>query len=94
MVMQKLTDPGRGKVGATAPAKAGAYRGITVEALNAKWHETVLILEKLNIKVINAKNALEGALLIRYTYIKHLQQHDVINRRQSIQVIATHKAKL
>ncbi|CAM9841435.1 unnamed protein product [Scytosiphon promiscuus] len=65
MVMQKLADPDQGRTEGAAHAKAGVYQGITVEDLTAKWRDTVLALEKKGINVINAENALEGALSIR-----------------------------
>lgn len=64
MVVQKMVNPD-GEETEAADAQTGVYQGITVEELTAKWQETVLGLQMKGITVTNAKNALEGALLIR-----------------------------
>lgn len=45
--------------------KAVAYQRITAKELSSKWDETVRQLETRGIKIVNAKNALDGALSIR-----------------------------
>ncbi|CAM9320287.1 unnamed protein product [Scytosiphon promiscuus] len=63
-VVQKVVNPDGGEM-ETADNKTGVFQGITVEDLSAIWLKTVLELERKGIKVTNAENALEGALLIR-----------------------------
>lgn len=64
--MQKLDGPDGEEATEMAQPQGGVYQGIKVEELNAKWQETVVELAKRDITVTNAKNALEGALSIRY----------------------------
>ncbi|CAM9749420.1 unnamed protein product [Ectocarpus sp. 4 AP-2014] len=65
VVLCKSPDPDRGDATETTRGDTAVYHGITVEDLSIKWHETVDGLERGGITVINAKNALEGALSIR-----------------------------
>ncbi|CAN0126323.1 unnamed protein product [Ectocarpus sp. 12 AP-2014] len=65
MVVEDLGDADGGDATGTAACKKGLYHGITVEGLRAKWQEAVVGLAERDIKVINADNALEGALAIR-----------------------------
>ncbi|CAM9232638.1 unnamed protein product [Ectocarpus sp. 12 AP-2014] len=67
VVVHKSGSAGRGDAAEMTAANAGGYQGITVEDLIAKWLETVDELARREITVTNAKNALEGALSIRYT---------------------------
>lgn len=69
IVMNKLADAGRGDATETTATNAGGYQGITAEDLVAKWLETVDELARREIMVASARNALEGALSIRYTYV-------------------------
>lgn len=62
---RKLADHDGGAAN-IAQSTGGMYRGITVEELSAKWHQTVVELAKRGITVTNADSALEGALSIRY----------------------------
>lgn len=70
--MHKLGNAGRGDAAEMTAANAGGYQGITVEDLIAKWLETVDELARREITVTSAKNALEGALSIRYTLLSKL----------------------
>ncbi|CAB1115806.1 unnamed protein product [Ectocarpus sp. CCAP 1310/34] len=65
VVLRKSPDPDRGDATETARGETAMYQGITVEDLSIKWQETVDGLERSGVTVTNAKNALEGALLIR-----------------------------
>lgn len=66
MIVRKLADTDGGEAVELAEAKGGAYHGITMKELRAKWNETVRELAKRDISVTNPENALEGALSIRY----------------------------
>ncbi|CAN0161133.1 unnamed protein product, partial [Ectocarpus fasciculatus] len=65
VVLRKSADPDRRDATETARGEIAVYQGITVEELSTKWQETVDELERREITVTNAKNALEGALSIR-----------------------------
>ncbi|CAN0181886.1 unnamed protein product [Ectocarpus sp. 12 AP-2014] len=65
MVVQKLGDPDGGNATTTAETKVPVYQGITVEELRAKWQQVVVELAAEEILVMNAENALHGALSIR-----------------------------
>ncbi|CAM9429439.1 unnamed protein product [Ectocarpus sp. 12 AP-2014] len=65
VVLRKSPDPNGEDAAETAEGKTDVYQGITVEELSTKWQETVDELERREITVTNAKNALEGALSIR-----------------------------
>lgn len=64
MIVRKL-ESAAGEAMEVADTKAIAYQGITEDQLNSIWDETVRQLDSRGVKVINAKNALEGALKIR-----------------------------
>ncbi|CAM9441097.1 unnamed protein product, partial [Ectocarpus sp. 12 AP-2014] len=64
MAMLKSPDNNSGAT-ATAVGKTTTYQGITVEELSAKWQKTVDDLGKRGTTIMNAENALEGALSIR-----------------------------
>lgn len=64
--MRKSRDLDRGDATETAEGKTAVYQGITFEELGTKWQEAVDELERRGITLTNTKNALEGALSIRY----------------------------
>eukprot|EP00752_Nemacystus_decipiens_P012467 g11041.t2 len=65
MTLRKLANPDKGEAAELAERKRGAYQGITLEELNAKWLETVQELANKDVSIINPEHALEGALSIR-----------------------------
>lgn len=67
IIERELRDTGEAKAVDTTEVKGREYHGITIEELETKWKETVRELEEQGFRVTNLKNALEGALSIRYS---------------------------
>lgn len=67
MVVQKMAaHPDDGETTEKAQPSRRMYQGITVEKLNAEWEKIVCELKLRGIMVTHHRNALEGALSIRY----------------------------
>lgn len=64
MTVRKLANPDEEPAEMASPM-LGAYQGITLGELSAKWLETVHELASRDVAVINPEHALEGALSIR-----------------------------